>query len=478
MKQHGISGMNRRQFLALAGATAAGAALAREAQADTLPAPPQALAGRTPRPAKIALVFSHVPRGRATWPTKDYDYDARREELTAQLRAACPGTEFTVSTAHNADEAEKIVQENGEADGFLVYLIGIWTGAPNRIMRAGKPTVVVDDLYAGSGEILGIARAIKEESLRAAMISSSDFRDVARGVKWLEVLAALKGARIIDVKDGDLSGATSNLSNILGATLIQMKSDELAQRYAAADDNLAARWADYWMQNAYHVIEPAREELLKSGKIHVAFLNAFQEYEADTLTMDCLGMFYSQKINAYPCLSFFEMLNQGLTGICEADVDSTMTALLMRHLTGRPGFVSDPVIDTSTNEIIYAHCVASCRNFGPQGKVNKYILRSHAEDRQGASVQSLMPEGEPVTTLRLALGDKHLMVHTGVTTRNIQEDKACRTKIAARAEAEKLLRNWTHGWHRVTFYGDWRKDVVNVGRLLGLTVIEEDRYLG
>ena len=32
---------------------------------------------------------------------------------------------------------------------------------------------------------------------------------------------------------------------------------------------------------------------------------------------------------------------------------------------GRPGFISDPVIDTSKRQIIYAHCVASNRAFGP-----------------------------------------------------------------------------------------------------------------
>jgi L-fucose isomerase-like protein len=192
--------------------------------------------------------------------------------------------------------------------------------------------------------------------------------------------------------------------------------------------------------------------------------------------MDCLGLYYSNKSKAYPCLSFFEMLNQGLTGICEADIDSTVTALLIRYLCGRPGFVSDPVIDTAANEIIYAHCVMSNRVYGPSGKTNPYILRTHAEDRRGVSVQSLMPLKEPVTTLRVSLSDRHLLVHSGTTTRNVYElEKACRTKLAARSDAESLLQNWTRGWHRVTVFGDYRKDVLQVGQLAGLTVIQEDR---
>jgi len=181
------------------------------------------------------------------------------------------------------------------------------------------------------------------------------------------------------------------------------------------------------------------------------------------------------KVDAYPCLSWFELLNQGSTGVCESDLQSATTCLLLRFLTGRPGYVSDPVVDTSTDEVIYAHCVATNRVFGPEGKANKYIIRSHAEDRKGASVQSLMPVGEPVTTLRLCADEGQVVLHSGVTTRNIDEAKACRTKIAARTDARQLLRNWTQGWHRVTVYGDCRKDILNLSQLLGLSVIEEDK---
>ena len=46
---------------------------------------------------------------------------------------------------------------------------------------------------------------------------------------------------------------------------------------------------------------------------------------------------------------------------------SALTMITMGALTGRPGYISDPVIDTSKNQIIYAHCVASNRAFGPDG---------------------------------------------------------------------------------------------------------------
>ncbi len=83
---------------------------------------------------------------------------------------------------------------------------------------------------------------------------------------------------------------------------------------------------------------------------------------------------------AYPCLGYRQLNNDGLVGACEADLLLTTTMLALTYLVNRPGFISDPVLDTSTNRIIYAHCVAPNKVFGPQGPTNPFHIRSHAED--------------------------------------------------------------------------------------------------
>ncbi|MBE3069681.1 MAG: hypothetical protein IMZ66_05545, partial [Planctomycetes bacterium] len=56
------------------------------------------------------------------------------------------------------------------------------------------------------------------------------------------------------------------------------------------------------------------------------------------------------------------------------------------------------------------------------------------------------------------------------------EDKACRTKLAAepKGDIEKLLTFWDQwGWHRVTFYGDLKPQAQELAKAFGLTIIEE-----
>lgn len=471
-------GMSRRQFLQAAGGTAAYSALVPfvNSAVSSKKAGPKSLTPLFPKAkADVSLIFTHMPSGKPTWPTKDYDYDARAKKLTAKLKHSCPEINFKVESAHNAVEAESIAEGSGDCDGYVVYVIGMWTGAPYVFLHTGKPIVMVDDLYAGSGEILIQHGKARRDKLPVVTVSSSEFNDVVNAARLFEVLRAMKESIILDVVDYDISEIAEVIKGFLGTEVVKMDSKELAQYYFRSDEKIASEWAEYWIGNAEKMVEPTRKDMLDAAKMYQALSRAVSDRRADAVTMDCLGMFYSGRVSAYPCFSHFQMNNDGGTGVCEGDLNSACTQLMVRYMTGRPGYVSDPVIDTSKNEIIYAHCVATNRVFGPEGKANPYIIRSHAEDEKGASIQSLMPVDEIVTTLETNVRNRRMVIHTATTTRNVKEPKACRTKLAAKTDAARILDNWSMGWHRVTVYGDWRKQAINLARLLGVEVFEEDK---
>jgi L-fucose isomerase-like protein len=121
-----------------------------------------------------------------------------------------------------------------------------------------------------------------------------------------------------------------------------------------------------WRKAAAVVKDVDDETLVRSAAMYLAQKAVMNKHHAIAITINCLGGFYGGHIHAYPCLGFHELLNEGLVGACECDTRSTFTMAMITALTnGRPGFISDPVIDTSTNQIIYAHCVAANKPFGP-----------------------------------------------------------------------------------------------------------------
>jgi hypothetical protein len=86
-----------------------------------------------------------------------------------------------------------------------------------------------------------------------------------------------------------------------------------------------------------------------------------------------------------------------------------------------------------------------------------------------------MPLGEMTTTLKFHPVRKEVVFHQAKTVANIDEDKACRTKLAAEVkDIHKLMGEWDRwGWHRVTFYGDLKQPLETISALLGFTMVPE-----
>ncbi|MGC9468331.1 MAG: hypothetical protein ACP5HS_07060 [Anaerolineae bacterium] len=435
----------------------------------------------------VKVIFPANEPDEPSWPYIGYDVEKRSREVLSVLKDRLPETMFTAEISRSPTQAEQKLRQDMEGgpprpDGYLVYMTALWTGVAEFYVRNAKPVIIADELYSGSGGFLKVHSLIKEEHLPAISVASSNLEDIVDAIRLIDVVKNMREARILVVADGEALGADAHTVEaaqaLFGIQLIRMSSDELQAYYDDTDPGEALEWRDRWAREALRVVEPDETELLRSARMYLALRSALADTQTDAVTVDCLGLFYSGKLAAYPCLGFFQLNNEGKTGVCEADVDSTLTQLLIRYLTGRPAYVSDPVIDMATDQIVYAHCVATNRVFGPDGPANPYIIRSHAEDQKGASVQSLMPLGHQVTTAKVSVKHRAFAIHSGKTVANVADEKACRTKLAAHVDAQRVLDNYhseLFGWHRVTCYGDYRKQLIDLATLYGLRIIEEDK---
>jgi L-fucose isomerase-like protein len=267
---------------------------------------------------------------------------------------------------------------------------------------------------------------------------------------------------------------------VFGTKVVPVAFPQITEAYQKADRAQARQWAEKWIREAKRVVEPSPEEIERSGTMYLAMRSLMEKHHAQAIAINCLGGFYGGHMPAYPCLGHFQLNNDGLVGACEADQQSALTMLLMGYLVGRPGYISDPVVDTATNQVIYLHCVAPSKVFGPGGPANPYEIRSHAEDRKGASLRSLMPPGQMTTTIQFAPARREVILHQAKTTGNVDDPKdypkSCRTKLVAEIQGDvnKLLSHWDlWGWHRVTFYGDHKRAVEQITALAGFKLIEE-----
>jgi len=504
-------GMSRRRFLAAGCAGAAGLLSA----ASGLRAAPAA--GKT----RIRIVYSlHAPvQPGPDWPNKGFDFNPVMERMTRALTRGCPDFEFVTSMANGPDQAKKILEEDkaGAIDGYVVAQLNCWNQVIQTIATSGKPTLYVDFQYGGSGGFLVYtASFLRAKTGNVGFVASSRLRDVVAAARCLDVVkkggaatefaAATARVRIERTpKPGDEPCTQDSLTTLpVGECIRRMKESkivairdqnggpsaphlgipvvfapfaELNEAWKAADKDESRAIADRWQKTAAVIEGVSRETLEQSAAMVLAEKALLKKHGANAITINCLGGFYGGHIHAYPCLGFHELLNEGLIGACECDVRSAATMVAITTLTqGRPGYISDPVIDTAKRQIIYAHCVASNRALGPKGPANPFQILTHSEDRQGASVRSVLPVGYMTTTLETDTDRKEIVFHRGKAVANDPDDRACRTKLCAdpAGDIEKLFGEWDRwGWHRVTFYGDLKEPVFALADALGFKVIEE-----
>jgi hypothetical protein len=470
---------------------------------------------------KIRILYAlHAPvQDRPDWPNKGFDFRPVMDMINGELKAKFPGNTFIPSLATGPEQAAKILEEDKAAsvDGYIVYQMNCWNEVAQTMAKSGKPVLYADFQFGGSGGFLVYTSEFLSAGARnVGFVASSRFDDMIEAVRCFEPAKAagpgfdfsgatarvrasrtprpgdlkctpdtlslldpaetfrrMKATKIIAVRsDKDLPSSTQ-----MGIPVVYIPFAELNDAWAAANRDEARAIADRWTKTAARIEGVSHDELVNSAAMYLGEKAVIEKHGAAGITINCLGGFYGGHIHAYPCLGFHELNNEGLVGACECDVPSASAMVAFGALTnGRPGYISDPVIDTAGRQIIYAHCVASNKVFGPKGAANPFEILTHSEDRQGASVRSILPAGYMTTSVEVSNDRKEILLHQAKAVGNDPDDRACRTKLVAEpvGDIEKLFTMWGKwGWHRVTFYGDLKKSVYGLADVMGWKVVEE-----
>lgn len=510
----GCCPMSRRGFLSGC-AACAGAVVLSSVGCTSL--------GNQPKSKRIRVLYSlHADvQDRPDWPNVGFDFNPVMAGMTGALSAGNPEIEFIPTTATGPEQAEAILEQDraSNIDGYVVLQMNCWNKVVQTMAASGKPVLYADFLYAGSGGFLVYtAEFLRQGTPNLGFISSSRFSDVVEAAGCFSTIEkpgdfAAKVARIRiagtqppgnqackpdDISNRSLSASQwkekmkqSKILTVggegwrgpqpvieeLGVQVVEIPYAEVNEAWKEADPDRCREIADIWERRAGKIENVSRETLETSAAMYLGQKAVLKKHGADAITINCLGGFYGGEIHAYPCLGFHELCNEGLVGACENDLLSTSTMVALKNLTGgRTGFISDPVLDAAKRQIIYAHCVAPNRMFGPEGAENPMEILTHSEDRQGASVRSLLPVDYMTTTVEFGAFRKELLFHRGRAVENIIEDRACRTKLAVEPDGdfEKLFTQWDRfGWHRVTVYGDLKEPLFEIADMLKWKIIEE-----
>ena len=445
---------------------------------------------------RVLRVFMGPPR--SGWPSPLIEAEADVQRLKAEM-AAAPGLDDVEFVGDellvNPGAVLRLLEQHRDVAGVLaVQVAGGTTHTVCALADSGFPTMMLAVPY--SGHEWCIVPDLQKAGKKIDVLPSSDAKAVADAIRPLRAISRLRETRLLLVSGGwqPPESFIPEVREKLGVEIMAIGPERLSEAFDAVDAEAAEADAKQWIGQAEVVKEPTREEIVKSARFSLALQNVLVAEKAHAITINCLGLFGQGKLPAYPCLGFARLNDLGYAGVCEADLASALTQIMYTHLAGVPGFVTDPVFDLSNGTLIHAHCVSATKMDGPAGPACPYAIRSHLEDNKGASLQVKMRLGQEITMAKLvgadaraagknpylaatpaeSLGASTLLVSTGTIVEVPDVDRGCRTKVAVKVrDAQKMLDGWTHGLHRVIFYGNHMTDTRRLGRLLGLSVVEE-----
>jgi hypothetical protein len=427
-------------------------------------------------PATVARVYL---AGQPHWPKPTLDIEQEVRDIEANLagvaRKHAANVRFTGGEIlHKDGDVRPWLDQTGPVDGLLIIPLTQPTPALRVLLdESNVPALFFSRPYATHSwsAIAGLRKAGRKLDVAA----TSSYGDLDPYLRMFRTAHHMKTSKVL-VGAATPKGreeAAAGYSKSYGTRFQFVTGNEFKDAFNATDQRLARAAAEEFTRNALRVIEPKPQEIEDGLRMYLAMKEMLKREQANALTIDCFGTLAANTLPGYPCIAWSKFNDAGLYGVCEGDLHSTMTQLLVTSYSGVPGFVSDPVFDVSRNEVIHAHCVSATRMKGPHGPASPYIVRDHLETHEGAVMQVLMPCDETITVARFN-GPGRLLVSTAFVTGYGDSDRGCRTQIRTRvSDAEKWLQNFQAGLHRVIFYGDHTRAIERMGRLMGFEVVAE-----
>jgi L-fucose isomerase-like protein len=427
-------------------------------------------------PARIAKLYLAAPV--VHWPRPDLNVDQEMKDIEVNMAEVAKkhahNVRFTSSTlVRTADDIRAWKAKLGDEDGVII--IPLSTGGNLSLATEGvdKPVLVFSRPYAS--HLWSSVAAMRKTGRKIDGLATTSYGDLDPYMRIFKTVHHLRTSRVLVAVENapQRQGLVDAYHQQFGTTFEFIGGKELRAAFDGADAKEAQKAADEFTKNALRVIEPSPKEIFSGVRFYIGLKALLKERKANAVSIDCFGTLAAKTLPGYPCIAWSKLNDVGLYGVCEADMHSTMTQMLVTSYAGVPGFVSDPVFDTSRNEVIHAHCVAATKLKGPDGPASPYTVRSHLETAEGAVLQVTMPVGETVTVAKFA-DPKKFLYTTGEVTGSEASDRGCRSQVRTRvSDAEKWLENYSAGLHRVLFYGDHTRTLERMGRLMGFSVINE-----
>ena len=236
------------------------------------------------------------------------------------------------------------------------------------------------------------------------------------------------------------------LEERLGISFKFISLNEVYRQYRLIDEDEARELAVQITSRAVDVEVPMNE-VIKSVKLYLAIRKILEKEGIKAFTIRCFDIIKSLDTTA--CLPLALLNSKGFVAGCEGDVPALLSMVVLKELTGKPGFMGN-IAWVKNNRFLLAHCTV------PLDLPTKYKLRTHFESGRGVGISGIVEEGVKVTLVRIDPLTQSMRVVKGKVISGFpQSNQHCRTQLWIESSDSIKLVTEPIGNHYVLIYGDY-----------------------
>ena len=487
--------VSRRSFLAMGGVLMGGlsyAAFQSVLQAADDAAPVAMPPPRKPLIVKPVLVYDQPqPREKTSWRNWGGIHNAEaaaeevariKSELSAIKQRADYPVEFLETSAVNNVNQMQGNPDIEKCDTILLYGAGY---AINGVQNFGKNVVFFQRWR--SGPVYLQYEIISPRFLRqhtdGLVFQGVDFSDVVTDktteLDWrFRALCGLKNtmnSKIITIGGANAWSQPAGVvpervKEIWGFEYLDINYDDVGKmiREFKADAKVmdrARKRADAYLKIPGTRLETTNDFFVYSFVLDDLFRVLMQQADTNLITVNsCMGAIMPAA-ETTACLTLSTLNDDGYLAFCESDFVVIPSGVLLGNITGKPVFLANPNYPHD-GIITVAHCTAPRKMDGKNYDPARIV--THFESDYGAAPYVEVPLGTTTTHIAPAFNSQRWVGLKG-TIDDVPFRPICRSQFDIRYEfPDDLLAKRMPGFHWMTCFGDYRKEIGYALRRVGI----------
>ncbi|MBO3804291.1 MAG: hypothetical protein JTT11_10580 [Candidatus Brockarchaeota archaeon] len=258
------------------------------------------------------------------------------------------------------------------------------------------------------------------------------------------------------------------LKSVFGPRIVHIGIDELKEERDRVPEEMAReKWKE--VCGKARSVASSEDDCLSSIKAYFALKNFVERDGLSGLAVECYPNLMGQV-----CLPFSILSEEGIAGSCEGDVNSLVAMYMLHELSGMPVHNTDLLaVYEEDDSILLSHCGSG--GFSVAEKPEEVVLAPVRLARKGVCV--LYPSKPGKVTMVNLVGRKDtyrmcVIAGEAVSTGMAFPGNPVRVKIPiGTGELLNIVARFGFGHHWMIGYGDARKELTELGRLVGIQTV-------